>query len=53
MNKLQNGIRLLEHEHIPLLTWRLNFDKNDGGLSGKRGIGPLEEKHHLKGGDQK
>jgi len=47
------GWRLSQHEHIPLLTLGLNFDKNDGVLSGKKGMGPLEERHHLNKGRPK
>jgi hypothetical protein len=49
----QGGRRLSQHKHTPLLTLRLNFDKNDGALSGKKGMGRLEEGHHSNKGRQK
>jgi hypothetical protein len=40
-----------QHEHTPLLTLWLNFDKSNGAPNGKRRMGLPKEGHHLnKGG---
>jgi hypothetical protein len=45
------GQKPSQHEHTPLFTLWLNFDKNNGTLNGKRRMGPLKEGHNLnKGG---
>ncbi len=40
--------------NISLLALRLKSNENDGVSIGKRGMGPIEEEHHLnKGGGGK
>jgi hypothetical protein len=40
-----------QHEHTPMLTLWLDFDKSNGAPNGKRKMGPPKEGHHLnKGG---
>jgi len=39
-----------QHEHTPLLTLWLDFDKNNGAPNGKRWMGPPKEGHPLNKG---
>jgi hypothetical protein len=53
LKRLKLGPRGSQHKHTPLLTLRLNFNENNGDLSGKKRMGFLREGQHLNKGGPK
>jgi hypothetical protein len=47
----EKGVKAFTTQAYSLACLRQNFDKDNGVLSGKKGMGPFKEGHHLnKGG---